>query len=304
MRASPSQEKLAADSAGAAPAPPDLETLPEQVLKEVARESDSPLHKKLAADSAGTALLPGPESDTLLEQVLQKVAPAPAHTEIDQLVADMQPLAQAATEDIAWLSQLGPFDAQQALALAASAGDALAQIRANTTALQSGVIDLFIRYWRERLSQTFVREIGQFGSRSYGLALATSDFDIVCNLQPGASRKAHFDTVLQHIDQDTSGAWTRTQTKVRADTIQCKWMGVWVDFKASHGERHRDSACRSTDLMKVVVKHREQSQVDAVHAFKLLCHDLHIIQHHTKAKANKFKAIVLCFLLVLPWTLG
>ena len=178
---------------------------------------ESPSQEKLAADSAGPA--PAPELETLPEQVLQEVAPAPAHTEIDQLVADMQPLAQAATVDIAWLSQLGPFDAQQALALAASAGDALAQIRANTTALQDGVIDPFIRYWRARLSQTFVREIGQFGSRSYGLALATSDFDIVCNLQPGASRKAHFDTVLQHIDQDTSGAWTRTHKHVRGDTI-------------------------------------------------------------------------------------
>ena len=79
--------------------------------------------------------------ETLPEQVLQEVAPAPAHTEIDQLVADMQPLAQAATEDIGWLSQLGPFDTQQALALAASAGDALAQIRANTTALQACAID-------------------------------------------------------------------------------------------------------------------------------------------------------------------
>ena len=252
----------------------------------------SPSQEKLAADSAGPA--PAPELETLPEQVLQEVAPAPAHTEIDQLVADMQPLAQAATVDIAWLSQLGPFDAQQALALAASAGDALAQIRANTTALQDGVIDPFIRYWRARLSQTFVREIGQFGSRSYGLALATSDFDIVCNLQPGASRKAHFDTVLQHIDQDTSGAWTRNQKKVRGDTIQCKWMGVWVDFKASHGERQRDSACRSTDLMKVVVKHREQSQVDAVHAFKLCCHHLKIIQHHMEPRAEKFKAVVLC----------
>ena len=193
---------------------------------------ESPSQEKLAADSAGPA--PEPELETPPEQVLQEVAPAPAHTEIDRLVADMQPLAQPATVvDNAWLSQLGPFDAQQALALAASAGDALAQIRANTTALQDGVIDPFIRYWRARLSQTFVREIGQFGSRSYGLALATSDFDIVCNLQPGASRKAHFDTVLQHIDQDTSGAWTRTQKHVRSDTIQCKWMGVWVDFKAS-----------------------------------------------------------------------
>ena len=57
--------------------------------------------------------------------------------------------------------------------------------------------------------------------------------------------------------------------------------------------------------MKVVVKHREQSQVDAVHAFKLLCHDLNIIQHHMRARAQKFKAIALClFLLLLPWTLG
>ena len=190
MRESPSQDKLAADSAGPAPAP----ELPEQVLQEVAPA-------------------PAPE---LPEQVL--------HTEFDQLVADMQPLSPPATVDTAWVSQLGPFDAQQALALAASAGDALAQIRANTTALQDGVIDPFIRYWRARLSQTLVREIGQFGSRSYGLALATSDFDIVCNLQPGASRKAHFDAVVQYIDQDTSGSWTRTQKQVRAgtDTMQCK----------------------------------------------------------------------------------
>ena len=257
---------------------------------------ESPSQEKLAADSAGPA--PAPELETPPEQVLQEVAPAPAHTEIDQLVADMQPLAQAATVDIAWLSQLGPFDAQQALALAASAGDALAQIRANTTALQNGVMNPFIEFWRARLSQNFVLEIGQFGSRSYGLALATSDFDVVCNLQPGASRKQHFDSVLRTIDADTSGAWTRTPAtlaKVRNATVQCKWMGVWVDFKASHGERHRDSSCRPTDLMQVAVKHREQSQVDAVHAFKLLCHHLNIIQHHMQAKADKFKAIALCF---------
>ena len=42
------------------------------------------------------------------------------------------------------------------------------------------------------------------------------------------------------------------------------------------------------------MKHREQSQVDAVHAFKLLCHDLDIIQHHMRARAQKFKAIALC----------
>ena len=169
----------------------------------------------------------------------------------------------------------------------------MAQIRANTTAVQKGVIDPFRRYWHARLCQPFVREIGQFGSRSYGLALATSDVDIVCILQPGASRKEHFDTVQRHIKQDTSGAWTG-KPKVWGDTIQCKWMGVCVDFKASHGGRHQDSACRSTDLMKVVVKHREQSQVDAVHAFKLLCHDLDIIQHHMRARAQKFKAIALC----------
>ena len=233
--------------------------------------------------------------ETLPEQVLQEVAPAPPHTEFDQLVANMQPLAQEATVDTAWLSQLGPVDEQQALALAASAGDALVRIRALTIALQECVIDPFIRYWHERLSQTYVREIGQFGSRSYGLALGTSDFDVVCNLQPGASRKAHFDTVRRHIDQDTSGAWTRTQNKVRADTLQCKWMGVWVDFKGSHGERHRDAACRSTDLMKVVTKRSDQSRVDAVHAFKLLCHDLNFIQPRMQARAHKFKAIALCF---------
>ena len=82
---------------------------------------------------------------------------------------------------------------------------------------------------------------------------------------------------------------------MRGDTIQCKWKGVWVDFKAIHGERYRDSACLSTDLMKVVVKHHMPGQVDAVHAFKLRCHDLDIIQHHMRARAQKFKAIALCF---------
>ena len=43
------------------------------------------------------------------------------------------------------------------------------------------------------------------------------------------------------------------------------------------------------------MKHREQSQGDAVHAFKLLCHDLDIIQHHMRARAQKFKAIAFCF---------
>ena len=121
------------------------------------------------------------------------------------------------------------------------------------------------------------------------------DVDIVCNLRPGVSRKLHFETVLEHIGQDTSGFWSRTPQKVRGNTIQCKWKGVWVDFKASHGERYRDSACLSSDLMKVVVKGRKQCQVDAVHAFKLLCHNLHTIQHHMQAKADKFKAIALCF---------
>ena len=68
-----------------------------------------------------------------------------------------------------------------------------------------------------------------------------------------------------------------------------------MDFKAIYGDRYRDSACLSSDLMKVVVKGRKQCQVDAVHAFKLLCHNLHIIQHHMQAKADKFKAIALCF---------
>ena len=122
---------------------------------------ESPSQDKLAADSAGPA--PAPELETLPEQVLQEVAPAPAHTEIGQLVADMQPLALAATVDIAWLSQLGPFDAQQALALAASAGDALAQIRANTTAVQDGVINPFIQYWQARLSRTYVWRLDSSG---------------------------------------------------------------------------------------------------------------------------------------------
>ena len=152
MRESPSQEKRAADSAGPAPE----QTSPERVLQEVARAS--------APEQASP------------ERVLH----------IDRLVANMQPLAQPATVvDNAWLSQVRPFEVQdepQARALTASASYALAQIRANTTALQNGVINPFIQYWRARLSQTFVREIGQFGSRSYGLALAaTSDFDIVCS---------------------------------------------------------------------------------------------------------------------------
>ena len=42
-------------------------------------------------------------------------------------------------------------------------------------------------------------------------------------------------------------------------------------------------------------------KLPAILIFKLLCHHLHVVQHHWKARGGKFKAVTLCFwaLLVL-----
>ena len=42
-------------------------------------------------------------------------------------------------------------------------------------------------------------------------------------------------------------------------------------------------------------------KLPAILIFKLLCHHLHVVQHHWKARAGKFKAVTLCYwaLLVL-----
>ena len=109
-----------------------------------------------------------------------------------------------------------------------------------------------MQFWRSRLSGEHVSEIGLFGARYYQLPLGTSDFDVVCHLRPGASRKRHFETVFGFIAAEPSGAFTRVPSKVAySDTLQCTWRGVWVDCKASFGARVLDSACRSTDFVKV-----------------------------------------------------
>ena len=42
-------------------------------------------------------------------------------------------------------------------------------------------------------------------------------------------------------------------------------------------------------------------KLPAILIFKLLCHHLHVVQHHWKARGGKFKAVTLCYwaLLVL-----
>jgi hypothetical protein len=56
-------------------------------------------------------------------------------------------------------------------------------------------------------------------------------------------------------------------------------------------------ACCSTDLLKLMLEKRQAvvGAVEAVHAFKLLAHHLHLCQHHTEHRGAQFKAIYLCF---------
>ena len=194
-----------------------------------------------------------PAEATPAEEVLrQSSAIVSADPELNRVVAAMQPAAGLPTATDTWLLQLGAVPQLDARGLAVSVGRVVSALRDHAEQLRSAIVEPFVQFWRSRLSWEHVSEIGLFGARHYQLPLGTSDFDVVCHLRPGCSRKRHFEKVLAIIAADPEGAFTQVPSAVTyGNTLQCKWRGIWVDFKASYGERALDSACRSSDLMKV-----------------------------------------------------
>ena len=196
---------------------------------------------------------PQPAEATPAEEVLRQSSfIVSADSELNRVVAAMQPAAGHPTATDTWLLQLGGFPGQGVRELGVSVGQAVSALRDHAEQLRSAILEPFLQFWRSRLSGEHVSEIGSFGARHYQLPFGTSDVDVVCHLRPGTSRTRHFETVVDIIVAEPSGAYTRVASMVTyGDTLQCKWRGVWVDFKACYGQRAVGSACRSTDLMKV-----------------------------------------------------
>ena len=123
-----------------------------------------------------------------------------------------------------------------------------------------------------------------FGSVSYGLALGSSDIDLVMHGQPGhnlltiwqevayiARRSPQFSDFPRDEDIDS---WY--------DTIQFMFRGVWVDLKCCKLHRTQDRALRSSSCMRRAMASKSQSFCDIVLAFKLILHHHNLIRHHKK----------------------
>ena len=85
-----------------------------------------------------------------------------------------------------------------------------------------------------------VSELGEFGSERYGAPLATSDIDKCFVLRPGQNRSNVFDRMIQLTAKDPEFTQKKTvKGRVRGDTFQFKYRGVFIDFKAMYTEVNR-----------------------------------------------------------------
>lgn len=126
-------------------------------------------------------------------------------------------------------------------------------------------------------------DVSPFGSCSYYLSLGSSDSDVAIVLAPGRGGKElldHLRTVARSDSRATRiSAYTGEHT-----TLQLKFLTVWVDIHPVKVARSADTACLSSDLLKLMVEQRGPCAAGfhAVLAFKLLCHHLRLCQHHTE----------------------
>ena len=79
-----------------------------------------------------------------------------------------------------------------------------------------------------------------------------------------------------------------------------------MDIKPIRNNRASDGACRSSDTLRYMTEWCMMSdpaflylKLRVILNFKLLCHHLHVTQHHWKARGGNFKAVTLCFCAVL-----
>ena len=158
------------------------------------------------------------------------------------------------------------------------------------------VLAPFKRWIEETVKENPPLSVDFFGSATYQLALATSDYDIVLVLQAGRNGIDTLSDIWEGAKQD--GRFTRVlATFKRTSTLQMKFCDVWVDVTYAKVSRSANSACATSDLLKLMMEQRSHKAgfVLGVLTFKLLAHHLNFLHKHMKAKGEKFKAITLCF---------
>ena len=141
---------------------------------------------------------------------------------------------------------------------------------------------------------------GFFGSKCYHLELCSSDVDVVVILAPGQNCKRWLDQLRERVK--ASEEFTSKKKGLVWDTFQTEFLGVPVDIKVIKNSRASDFACRSTDTLRFMIDKRMKHQgypfrlkLRAIHIFKLVCHHLHVVQHHWKNSDSKFKVASLSF---------
>ena len=140
-------------------------------------------------------------------------------------------------------------------------------------------------------------DVSPFGSCSYSLSLATSDFDVAVVLAPGRSGVEWLDQLRTVARSDCRASRISDHTPPSTQTLQLKFLSVWADIHPVKAARSADYACLSSDLLKLMVEQRARcaAGLHAVLTFKLLCHHLRLCQRHMETRGSQFKAIVLCF---------
>ena len=182
-------------------------------------------------------------------------------------------------------------------ALTSAVSRAVAVLREHRDWRLKNVISPCLAWCRDKAEAWDPIEVGVFGSTQYGLCLASSDFDIALVVRPGCDWLRMLKHLLKVATRDSR---TTCHTKEVAEgmrTLKLEFFGICVDIQSVRASRSADTACCSTDLLKLMLEERRAvvGAVEAVHAFKLLAHHLHLCQHHMEHRRAQFKAISLCF---------
>ena len=138
-----------------------------------------------------------------------------------------------------------------------------------------------------------------FGSYSYQCHLPCSDIDIVVILGPGQSPPKFLCRLATWVA--SGGPFTAQRRYNQDDCLQTEFMHMPVDIKPIKHSRTSDLMCRSTDCLRHMIAQRQCREPDfekkhqAIIIFKLLCHYLHVVQHHGQERHGSFKSITLCY---------
>jgi predicted nucleotidyltransferase len=196
--------------------------------------------------------------------------------------------------------ELGPHNA-----LRFNPGQVAIKIQEYTTWRLESVVALFLRYCTEATASEKPLSIGTFGSTHYGLALPTSDIDVVIITAPGRDGAQMLERVKadaaalakQTGDGGSFSAVARTVPE-RTQTLRLKYRSLCIDLTSVPISRASNKAVASTDMLKFMLEQRGGGQtalVQSILVFKLLMHHLEASQWHERARGQKFKAISISF---------